>query len=58
MQIDSYSEDGVWIKIPYFEIMADGPDETYEKLVQLTKGLTLANQWDDDEENAKFALFR
>jgi hypothetical protein len=57
MNIDSYSEDGVWIKIPYFEISMNGPEATYESLVQFTSGLELIQQFDDDEEGCKYALF-
>ena len=57
MVIDSYSEDGVWIKISYFEMISKGPEETYEELVQLTSGLQLVEQFDDDEEGCKYALF-
>lgn len=58
MLIDSYSEEGVWIKIPYYDILTDGPEEVYEELVKLTQNLDLVKQVDDEEENAKFALFR
>jgi hypothetical protein len=57
MRIDSYSDDGVWIKITYFEMMKNGPEKTYEELVQLTRGLELVQQFDDDEEACKYALF-
>lgn len=57
MTIDSYSDDGVWIKITYFEIMENGPEQTYESLVKLTSGLALIEQYDDDEEACKYALF-
>ena len=57
MQIDSYSDDGVWIKITYFEMMTDGPEITFEKLVAFTQGLDLVQQFDDDEEACKYALF-
>jgi hypothetical protein len=58
VNIDSYSEDGVWIKIPFFEMMSKGSEETFDQLVEFTTGMELVEQYDDEEENAKYALFR
>lgn len=58
MQIYSYDNEGVWIKIPYTEIMDKGYETAFEELVQLTSGMSLVTREDDDDEMAVFALFQ